>query len=35
MKQNADFQEVISQAQGTATLLLTPKFLTTIYGFEF
>ena len=29
MKQNADFQEDISQAQSTATPLPTPKFLTT------
>ena len=27
MKQNADFQEGISQAQSTATPLPTPKFL--------
>ena len=34
MKQNADFQEGISQAQSTVTPLLTPKFLTTNESFQ-
>ena len=34
MKQNADFQEGISKAQGTATRVPTPKFLTTNENFE-
>ena len=34
MKQNADFQEGISQAQSTATPLPTPKVLTTNENFD-
>ena len=34
MKQNADFNEGISQAYSTATLLPTPKFLTPNKSFE-
>ena len=34
MKQNADFQEHISQAYSTATPLPTPKFLTTNKSFQ-
>ena len=34
MKQNADFQEGISQAESTATPLPTPKFLTTNESFK-
>ena len=34
MKQNADFQEGISQAWSTITPLPTPKFLTTNENFE-
>ena len=34
MKQNADIQEGIPQAQNTATPLPTPKFLTTNENFE-
>ena len=34
MKQNADFQEGISQAQRSATPLPTPKFLTTNESFQ-
>ena len=34
MKQNADFDEGISQAYSTATLLPTPKFLTTNKSFQ-
>ena len=34
MKQNADFQEGISQAYSTATLLPTPNFLTPNKSFQ-
>ena len=34
MKQNADFQEGISQAEGTATPLPTSKFVTTNESFQ-
>ena len=34
MKQNADFQEGISQAYSTAALLSTPKILTSDKGFQ-
>ena len=34
MKQNADFQEGISQAQSTATPLPSPNFLTTNKSFQ-
>ena len=34
MKQNAGFQEGISQAWSTATPLLTPKLLTTNESFQ-
>ena len=34
MKQSADFQEGISQAQSTASPLTTPKFLTTNENFK-
>ena len=34
MKQNADFNEGISQAYSTATLLSTPKFLTPNKSFQ-
>ena len=34
MKQNADFQEGISQAYSTATPLPTPKVLTTNESFQ-